>query len=92
LADRLIAGAETALALASALALLYLVVGLIRPAWAWATKRRSVVQRAIAIMLLAVVGFVGVIGYTLTLPDNPHSIERYLKDFDKQGEPSAPGQ
>jgi len=43
-------------------------------------------------MLLAVVGFVGVIGYTLTLPDNPHSIERYLKDFDKQGEPSAPGQ
>jgi hypothetical protein len=92
LADRLIAGAETALALASGLALLYLFVGLIRPAWAWATKRRSVVRRAIAIMLLAVVGFAGVIGYTLTLPDNPHSIERYLKDFDKQGEPPAPGQ
>lgn len=87
MADTLIA----ALVVAVALALLYLVVGLIGPSWAWATKRRSVVLCSIAIILLAVVGFAGVIGYTLTLPDSPHSIDGYLKDFDKQGEPPARG-
>jgi len=38
------------------------------------------------------VGFAGVIGYTLSLPDNPHAFDSYLKDFDKQGEIPAPGQ
>jgi len=74
-----------------ALALLYLLVGLIRPSWAWATKRRSVVLRSFAIMLLSLVGFAGVIGYSLTLPDSPHSLERYLNDFDfQQANPPAP--
>ena len=84
MADTLIAGADVGVVVAFALALLYLVVGLIRPSWAWATKRRSVVLRSIAIMLLAVVGFAGAIGYSLTFPDSPHSLERYLKDFDFQ--------
>ncbi len=82
MADTLIAVANIALVAACVLALLYLIVGLIRPAWAWATKRRSVVLRAIALIVLAVVGFAGAIGYALTLPDSPHSFDRYMKDFD----------
>jgi hypothetical protein len=82
LADRLIAGAEVAVAAAFALAFLYLVIGLIRPSWAWATKRRSVVLRTFGLIVLAGVGFAGVIGYALTLPASPHSFDRYMKDFD----------
>ena len=97
MADTLIVGADTTLVVAVGLALLYLVVGLIRPSWAWATKRRSVALRSIALMLLAVVGFAGVIGYALTLPDSPHSFDRYMKDFDwdelrKQDATPAQGQ
>jgi hypothetical protein len=33
-------------------------------------------------MLVSLVGFAGVIGYSLTLPDSPHSIDRNLKDYD----------
>jgi hypothetical protein len=43
-------------------------------------------------MLLAVVGFAGVIGYAMTRPDSPHSLERYLKEFDvQQNAPAALG-
>jgi heme A synthase len=92
LADTLIEGAEAAFAAALVLAALYLAVGLIRPSWAWATKRRSVVLRSLAIIVLAGVGFVGVIGYTLSLPGSPHALDSYLKDFDKQDETPAQGQ
>ncbi len=78
LADRLIEGAEVAVAVAFALVFLYLVIGLIRPS----TKRRSVVLRSFGLIVLAGVGFAGVIGYALTLPDSPHSFDRYMKDFD----------
>ena len=60
LAETLIEAAETAFAVALALAALNLVVGLIRPSWAWATQRRSVVLRSLALIVLAGVGFVGV--------------------------------
>ena len=82
LADTLIASADIGVVIAFGLALLYLMVGLVRPSWAWATKRRSVVLRSLGLMLLSLVGFAGVIGYSLTLPDSPHSIDRYLKDYD----------
>jgi hypothetical protein len=82
LADRLIEGAEIAVAVALALAFLCLVIGLIRPSWAWATKRRSAVLRTFGLIVLAGVGFACVIGYGFTLPDSPHSFDRYLKDFD----------
>jgi hypothetical protein len=91
LADRLIASADLGVVVAFGLALLYLLLGLARPSWAWATKRRSVVLRSIGLMLLSLVGFAGVIGYSLTLPDSPHSIERYLKDYDfEQAKKPAP--
>lgn len=92
MAETLIESAEIAFATALALSALNLVVGLVRPSWAWATKRRSVVLRSLAIIVLAGVGFAAVIGYTLSLPDNPHAFDSYLKDFDKQGEIPAPGQ
>ena len=92
MAETLIERVEIAFAVALALSALNLVVGLMRPSWAWATKRRSVVLRSVAIIVLAGVGFAGVIGYTLSLPDSPHAFDSYLKDFDKQGEPPAQGQ
>jgi hypothetical protein len=82
LADALIASADIGVIVAFGLALLYLLVGLVRPSWARATKRRSVVLRSVALMLLSLVGFAAVIGYSLTLPDSPHSIDRYLRDYD----------
>jgi hypothetical protein len=91
LADTLIERAEIAVAVAFVLAFLYLVIGLIRPSWAWATKRRSVVLRTFGLIVLAGVGFVSVIGYTLSLPDSPHAFDSYLKDFDKQSETPAQG-
>jgi hypothetical protein len=69
LADTLIESAEIAFAIALALSALNLIVGLVRPSWAWATKRSSVVLRSLAIIVLAGVGFAGVIGYTLSLPE-----------------------
>ena len=97
MADRLIEGAEIAVAVAFALAFLYLVIGLMRPSWAWATKRRSAVLRTFGLIVLAGVGFACVIGYALTLPDSPHSFDRYMKDFDwdelrKQDAAPAQGQ
>lgn len=85
LAETLIESAEIAFAVALALSVLNLAVGLISPSWAWATRRRSVVLRSLATIVLAGVGFAGVIGYTLMLPDSPHAFDSYLKDFDKQG-------
>jgi hypothetical protein len=82
LADTLIASADIGVVVLLGLSLLYLLVGLVSPSWAWATKRRSVVLRSIGLMLVSLVGFAGVIGYSLTLPDSPHSIDRYLKDYD----------
>lgn len=91
MAETLIEGAEIAFAVALALAALYLVVGLIRPSWARAAKRRSVVLRSLALIVLAGVGFVAVIGYTLMLPGSPQALDSYLKDFDKQSEAPAQG-
>lgn len=88
MSDTLIEGAQLAFAIVSLLALLYLVVGLIRPSWAWAAKRRWVVLRSLAAVLLAGAGFVGVIAYTLGQPDSPHAFDNYLKDL-PANEPDA---
>jgi hypothetical protein len=71
---------SVAVAAAWLLALLYLLIGLIRPSWAWASKRRWVLVRAFSVMLIAVAGYVGVIAYTHAQPDGPHSIKGYLND------------
>jgi hypothetical protein len=78
--DALIQNTSLVVVGAFLLALVYLLVGLIRPSWARASKRRWVLARAVCIMLLAVVGYVGVIAYTHAQPDGPHSIEGYLND------------
>jgi hypothetical protein len=72
-------GARLAFQLVLLLALLYLLIGLIRPAWAWASKRRWVVARPIAAMALAGGAFIGVIAYTHAQPDGPHAVKGYIE-------------
>jgi hypothetical protein len=79
--DNLIENTVTGVQLALLFALLYLVIGLIRPRWAGAAGRGSVVLRSFGIALLAVLAFAGVIGYTHSQADGPHSIDSYLKDM-----------
>jgi hypothetical protein len=76
--NTLIVGAQAGFQIVLVLALLYLLIGLVRPAWAWASKRRWVVLRSLSAVLLAGVAYTGVIAYTHSQPDGPHSLEGYL--------------
>lgn len=78
------------------LAVLYLIIGLVRPSWAGARGRGSVVLRSVLGIFLSIGLFVGVIVYTHMQPDGPHSIEGYIRDYDweqhraERGEQPAP--
>jgi hypothetical protein len=86
--DRMIENSELASSIIVLLALLYLVVGLARPAWAFARGRGAVVLRSGLAMVFAAVLFIGVIAYTHSQPDGPHSVEGYINDyFAEQGAP-----
>lgn len=88
--DRMIENSELASSIIVILALLYLVVGLARPAWALARGRGAVVLRSGVAMVFAAVLLVGVIAYTHSQPDGPHSVEGYINDyFAEQGAPPA---
>lgn len=88
--DRMIENSELASSIIVILALLYLVVGLARPAWALAGGRGAVVLRSGAAMVFAAVLFIGGIAYTHSQPDGPHSVEGYINDyFAEQGAPPA---
>jgi hypothetical protein len=88
--DRMIENSELASSIVVILALLYLVVGLARPAWAFARGRGAVVLRSGLAMVFAAVLFIGVIAYTHSQPDGPHSVEGYINDyFAEQGAPPA---
>lgn len=63
-------------------AVLYLVLGLIRPSWAGASGRGAVVLRSLLGVLLAIGLAIGVIVYTHMQPDGPHSIDTYIKNYD----------
>jgi hypothetical protein len=78
--DALIQNTSVAVVAAFVVALLYLLIGLMRPSWAWASKRRWVLLRAVGLMLVAVAGYIGVIAYTHAQPDGPHSIKGYIDD------------
>ena len=63
------------------LALLYLFAGLASPSWAFASGRGAVVLRAGLAMVFAAALFIGVIAYTHSQPDGPHSAEGYINDY-----------
>ena len=88
--DRMIESSELASTIIVGLALLYLVVGLASPSWAFAPGRGAVVLRSGLAMVFAAVLFIVVIAYTHSQPDGPHSAEGYINDyFAEQGAPPA---
>jgi hypothetical protein len=84
--DSLIESSQLAAGVIVGLSLLYLVAGLARPSWAWASGR-GVVLRAVLAMVFAAAIFIGVIAYTHAQPDGPHSMDGYLKDYNPQPAP-----
>lgn len=64
------------------LAVAYLFLGLVSPAWAWASGRGGVALRSIFGIFVALGLYVGVIAYTHSQPDGPHSLQGYINDFD----------
>lgn len=90
--DSMIENSEVASSIIVMLALLYLVVGLASPTWAFAPGRGAVVLRSGMAMVFAAVLFLGVIAYTHSQPDGPHSAQGYINDFfAEQGTPAQPG-
>ena len=88
--DSMIENSELASSIIVILALLYLIVGLVRPTWAFARGRGAVALRSGLAMVFAAVLFIGVIAYTHSQPDGPHSAQGYINDyFAEQGVPSA---
>jgi len=88
--DTMIESSELASTIIVGLALIYLVFGLASPSWAFAPGRGAVVLRAGLAMVFAAVLFLGVIAYTHSQPDGPHSAEGYINDyFAEQGAPPA---
>jgi hypothetical protein len=85
--DSLIESSQLAAGVIVGLSLLYLVAGLARPSWAWASGRGAVVLRAVLAMVFAAAIFIGVIAYTHAQPDGPHSMDGYLKDYNPQPAP-----
>ncbi len=88
--DGLIDNTHLAATAIFALALLYLLVGLLRPAWAGAGGRGAVVLRSGLAIVLAIGLAVGVIVYTHMQPDGPHSVDTYIKDYDWQQHRTEP--
>ncbi len=64
------------------LAVAYLFLGLVSPSLAGAAGRGSVTLRSILGVFVAVGLYVGVIAYTHSQPDGPHSLQGYINDFD----------
>ena len=79
--DTMIESSQLAATVIVGLALLYLVAGLASPSWAFASGRGSVVLRAGLAMVFAAALFIGVIAYTHSQPDGPHSAEGYINDY-----------
>jgi hypothetical protein len=79
--DWMIESSELASSIVVVLALLYLVAGLVRPSWAFAPSRGTVVLRSGLAMVFAAVLFIGVIAYTHSQPDGPHSAKGYIDDY-----------
>ena len=88
--DRMIESSELASTIIVGLALLYLVAGPATPSWAFAWGRGAVVLRSGLAMAFAAVLLIGVIAYTHSQPDGPHSAKGYIDDyFAEQGAPPA---
>lgn len=64
------------------LALIYRVLGMVRPSWAGAASRGAVVLRSVLGIFIAVGLGLGVIVYTHMQPDGPHAVNTYIKNYD----------
>jgi hypothetical protein len=78
----LIENTHTAAAIIFGLAVVYFFLGLLSPAWARASGRGSVVLRSLLGVFIAAGLYIGVIVYTHTQPDGPHSLDMYIKSHD----------
>ena len=88
--DTMIDSRQLAATVIVGLALLYLFAGLVSPSWAFAPGRGAVVLRAGLAMVFAAALFIGVIVYTHSQPDGPHSAQGYINDyFARQEAPPA---
>lgn len=58
--------------------LAFLIAGLVRTHWVGFSRRRWVVLSALCIWLLGLITYGGVIGYTHSQPNGPHSFESYM--------------
>lgn len=63
------------------LAAVQLLVGLVRPSWVWRKGRGGVVLVSLTLGLLGVLAYAGIIGYTHSHPNGPHSMKGYLEDY-----------
>ena len=63
---------------------LYLLAGVIRPAWVLREKRRWVAATTLAVWLVGTVTYLGAIAFTHAHPNGPHAFkgywERYIAD------------
>lgn len=64
-----------------ALGVVHLCVGLVRPHWVWRKGRFGVVLMSLGFWVLAFVIYGGIIGYTHSHPNGPHSFKGYLDDY-----------
>ncbi len=69
---------------------LYLLAGLIRPAWVRRTKRRWVAATTLAVWLLGMGTYIGAIAFTHGHPNGPHAFkgywERYIEELCAEGQ------
>jgi hypothetical protein len=69
---------------------LYLLLGLVQPAWVRRSKRRWVVATTFAVWFLGIAAYVGAVAFTHSHPNGPHAFkgyfERYLAEQCAQGQ------
>ncbi len=68
---------------------IYLIAGLIRPAWVRRTKRRWVATTTVVVWSLGLVTYIGAIVFTHSHPNGPHAFkgywERYVAEMCAEG-------
>jgi hypothetical protein len=60
---------------------IHLLLGLVRPGWVWRRGRGGVVALSLGLWLLGVAVWGGIIGFTHSHPNGPHSVTGYIDDY-----------
>jgi hypothetical protein len=60
---------------------LYLIAGLIRPAWVRRSKRRWVVVTTLVVWVLGLATYLGAIAFTHSHPNGPHAFKGYWESY-----------